>query len=104
MFHTSLSVSDLNRSIAFYRALPGMEPAKQRPDFAKFELAEPALVLSLIPSPVALGGTLNHAGFRLANLFFRRGERVRLSIHDWQAISSGPAAAQFALFPPEEIA
>ncbi|HVY70871.1 MAG TPA: ArsI/CadI family heavy metal resistance metalloenzyme, partial [Verrucomicrobiae bacterium] len=66
-FHTSLNVSDLSRSIAFYRALFGIEPAKQRSDYAKFEVTEPALVLSLIPAPVTLGGTLNHAGIRLAN-------------------------------------
>jgi catechol 2,3-dioxygenase-like lactoylglutathione lyase family enzyme len=66
-FHTSLNVSDLGRSIAFYRALFGIEPAKQRTDYAKFELAEPPLVLSLIPGRVALGGTLNHVGIRLGS-------------------------------------
>jgi catechol 2,3-dioxygenase-like lactoylglutathione lyase family enzyme len=66
-FHASLNVSDLNRSIAFYRVLLGTEPAKTRPDYAKFELAEPPLVLSLIPGRAAAGGHLNHVGLRVRN-------------------------------------
>jgi catechol 2,3-dioxygenase-like lactoylglutathione lyase family enzyme len=62
-FHISLNASDLARSIAFYRALFGTEPAKVREDYAKFELAEPPLVLSLIPGGV--GGNVNHAGLRV---------------------------------------
>jgi catechol 2,3-dioxygenase-like lactoylglutathione lyase family enzyme len=63
-FHISLNVSDLGRSVAFYRSLFGREPAKCRADYAKFELDEPPLVLSLEPGRPG-GGTLNHAGFRL---------------------------------------
>src|ERR1700752_1791542 len=66
-FNASLNVSDLERSIAFYRVLFGVEPAKVRPDYAKFELAEPGLVLSLIPGKPASGGHLNHAGLRVRN-------------------------------------
>lgn len=62
-FHISLNASDLERSIAFYRALFGAEPAKVREDYAKFEIAEPPLVLSLIPGGV--GGNVNHAGLRV---------------------------------------
>src|SRR5262245_56211996 len=62
-FHISLTASDLGRSIAFYRVLCRMEPAKVREDYAKFELAEPPLVLSLIPGGV--GGNVNHAGLRV---------------------------------------
>lgn len=64
-FHISLNASDLDRSIAFYRVLFGTEPAKVREDYAKFELAEPPLVLSLIPG--GIGGNVNHAGLRVRN-------------------------------------
>ena len=66
-FHASLNVSDLDRSIAFYRVLLGAEPAKVRSDYAKFDLAEPPLVLSLIPGRPAAGGNLNHVGLRVRN-------------------------------------
>jgi catechol 2,3-dioxygenase-like lactoylglutathione lyase family enzyme len=64
-FHASLNVSDLDRSIAFYRVLLGAEPAKVRSDYAKFDLAEPPLVLSLIPGRPGAGGNLNHVGLRV---------------------------------------
>ncbi|MBS0208185.1 MAG: VOC family protein [Planctomycetes bacterium] len=66
-FHLSLNVAELARSVAFYRQLLGVEPAKLHDDYAKFELAEPPLVLSLIPHGHAGGGALNHVGIRLAD-------------------------------------
>jgi catechol 2,3-dioxygenase-like lactoylglutathione lyase family enzyme len=66
-FHTSLNVASLARSIPFYRALLGVEPAKVRADYAKFDLAEPPLVLSLVPGQGQPGGALNHAGLRVRN-------------------------------------
>jgi catechol 2,3-dioxygenase-like lactoylglutathione lyase family enzyme len=64
-FHLSLNVSDLARSVAFYRTLFGVEPAKLRHDYAKFEVADPPLVMSLEPTPRGAGGALNHLGFRM---------------------------------------
>ncbi len=63
--HMSLNVTNLDRSVAFYRTLFGMEPAKHHADYAKFELEEPPIVLSLEPTPKSGGGTLNHLGFRM---------------------------------------
>jgi catechol 2,3-dioxygenase-like lactoylglutathione lyase family enzyme len=63
-FHISLNVSDLERSAQFFKALFGTEPAKRRSDYAKFEINDPPLVLSLEPSAPAGRGALNHAGFR----------------------------------------
>src|SRR5262245_53765840 len=64
-FHTSLNVSNLERAVAFYRVLLGTEPAKVRSDYAKFDLSEPPLVLSLIPGQPKAGGHLNHVGLRV---------------------------------------
>lgn len=64
-FHMSLNVRDLDNSVNFYRVLFGVEPAKRRADYAKFEVNDPPLVLSLEPSAHAGGGALNHAGFRM---------------------------------------
>ena len=64
-FHASLNVTDINRSIAFYRVLLDTEPAKVRSDYAKFELAEPPLILSLIPGRSS--GGVNHVGLRVRN-------------------------------------
>jgi catechol 2,3-dioxygenase-like lactoylglutathione lyase family enzyme len=65
-FHLALSVSNLAASVSFYRILFGREPAKQFADYAKFEVDEPPLILSLMPSTPASGaGALNHLGLRL---------------------------------------
>ncbi len=65
-FHLSLNVTDLDRSVRFFRTLFGTEPAKVRSDYAKFEPADPPLVLSLEPArEVGRNGALNHLGFRL---------------------------------------
>ena len=64
-FHLSLNVSDLPRSLAFYTALFGTGPVKVYPEYAKFELADPPLVLSLKPQRAVKGGPLNHLGLRL---------------------------------------
>lgn len=66
-FHASLNVSDIATSVAFYRVLLGVEPAKVKDNYAKFDLAEPPLVLSLIPGRPAANGHLNHAGLRVRN-------------------------------------
>lgn len=64
-FHFSLNVTHLDSAIAFYRVLLGVAPAKCYPDYAKFEMNDPPLVMSLEPTPHAPGGALNHLGFRV---------------------------------------
>jgi G3E family GTPase/catechol 2,3-dioxygenase-like lactoylglutathione lyase family enzyme len=64
-FHLSLNVSDLNRSVAFYRVLFGLDPAKHHADYAKFEVESPPTVFSLIPGRAGGGGSLNHVGLCL---------------------------------------
>ncbi|MBY0525371.1 MAG: VOC family protein [Gemmataceae bacterium] len=66
-FHLSLNVSNLTRSVAFYRVLFGLEPAKVYEDYAKFELVEPPVVFSLVPQASLAGGSLSKIGLRLAN-------------------------------------
>ena len=63
-FHLGLHVSDLDRSVRFYRVLLGVEPTKHLADYARFESERPPLVIALYPSPQPAGGTLNHAGLR----------------------------------------
>jgi len=66
-FHISLNVVNLKRSLDFYRILFGIEPAKCHDDYAKFELADPPVVFSLVPQPALAGGSLSKIGLRLAD-------------------------------------
>jgi catechol 2,3-dioxygenase-like lactoylglutathione lyase family enzyme len=64
--HLALTVSDVERSIPFYRALFGAEPAKVRAGYAKFEVAEPALNFTLNQGERGNGlGAFNHAGIQV---------------------------------------
>ena len=62
--HLSLDVSDLEASIAFYAKLFGTHPMKQRPGYAKFDLAEPALNLALVEH-APTGRNVNHFGVQV---------------------------------------
>jgi catechol 2,3-dioxygenase-like lactoylglutathione lyase family enzyme len=64
-FHVSLNVSDLPRALSFYSALLGAPPVKAYTDYAKYELDEPPVILSLKPHPARIGGPLNHLGLRV---------------------------------------
>jgi catechol 2,3-dioxygenase-like lactoylglutathione lyase family enzyme len=57
----ALNVSDLDAAVEFYSKLFGTEPAKLRPGYANFAVAEPPLKLVLIEGS-GEPGTLNHLG------------------------------------------
>jgi catechol 2,3-dioxygenase-like lactoylglutathione lyase family enzyme len=62
----ALNVSDLDAAVAFYSTLFGAEPAKRRPGYANFAVAEPPLKLVLIEGQ-GQPGTLNHLGVEVAS-------------------------------------
>ena len=62
----ALNVADIDAAVDFYSKLFGAEPAKRRPGYANFAIAEPPLKLVLIENPAGRGegvtGALNHLG------------------------------------------
>lgn len=74
----ALNVEDLDASIAFYSRLFGTEPAKIRPGYANFAVAEPALKLVLIEKPGS-GGSVNHLGVEVADVDRVDAEQTRLA-------------------------
>jgi catechol 2,3-dioxygenase-like lactoylglutathione lyase family enzyme len=66
-FHFGLTVADLDRAVEHYRVLLGAAPVVHSRDFAKFDVDDPPIVLSLAPGAAAPGGALNHVGFRVAD-------------------------------------
>src|SRR5437762_6115541 len=66
--HIALNVSDVNRSVAFYRAMFGADPVKRKPGYAKFSIDEPALNLTLnYAGEISERGALNHLGVEVEN-------------------------------------
>jgi catechol 2,3-dioxygenase-like lactoylglutathione lyase family enzyme len=77
--HLALTVRDVERSIPFYEALFGAEPAKVKPGYAKFEVAEPALNFTLNQGERGADlGALNHAGVQVASTDDVLAARLRL--------------------------
>jgi len=77
--HLALTVSDVDRSLPFYRALLDAEPAKVKPGYAKFEPRDPAIVLALIQGD--RGNTLgafNHGGIKVSTTDEVLATRLRL--------------------------
>jgi len=74
----ALNVDDLEDSIAFYSKLFGTGPAKVRPGYANFAIADPALKLILMENP-GQGGSLNHLGVEVANTDAVDAEQTRLA-------------------------
>jgi catechol 2,3-dioxygenase-like lactoylglutathione lyase family enzyme len=57
----ALNVADIDQAVDFYAKLFGTQPAKRRPGYANFAIAEPPLKLVLIEGN-GTPGTLNHLG------------------------------------------
>src|ERR1700689_5205095 len=74
----ALNVDNLDESIAFYSRLFGTEPAKLKPGYANFAIAEPPLKLILMENPGA-GGSLNHLGVEVADTDAVDAEQTRLA-------------------------
>ena len=74
----ALNVNDIDEAVSFYTALFGTEPAKRRPGYANFAIAEPPLKLVLLENP-GQGGTLNHLGVEVADAGAVDAEQARLA-------------------------
>ncbi|MFQ5558425.1 MAG: ArsI/CadI family heavy metal resistance metalloenzyme [Acidimicrobiales bacterium] len=57
----ALNVDDIDEAVDFYNRLFATEPAKRRPGYANYAIAEPPLKLVLFEKP-GDGGSLNHLG------------------------------------------
>jgi catechol 2,3-dioxygenase-like lactoylglutathione lyase family enzyme len=62
----ALNVDDVDAAVDFYRTLFGTEPAKRRPGYANFAIADPPLKLVLFEAP-GNGGTINHLGVEVSS-------------------------------------
>lgn len=64
--HVALRVTDLPGAIAFYRAMFDAEPVKHKADYAKFDLDNPGLNLTLnVSDQLEQHGSLSHLGIQV---------------------------------------
>lgn len=74
----ALNVEDLDEAITFYTKLFHTEPAKRKPGYANFAVADPPLKLVLLENP-GRGGTLNHLGVEVKSSEDVHAEIARLT-------------------------
>ena len=63
--HISLNVSNIEESIEFYKKMLGTQPFKIKSDYAKFDLANPPLNLTMNQVNFEKGGSLSHLGLQV---------------------------------------
>jgi catechol 2,3-dioxygenase-like lactoylglutathione lyase family enzyme len=64
--HVALNVTDLSKSVDFYQAMFGIAPVKHKADYAKFDLEQPALNLTMnLTNRVESHGALSHLGIQV---------------------------------------
>lgn len=81
----ALDVDDIEVATAFYSKLFGVEPAKTRPGYANFAIADPPLKLVLLENP-GRGGGLNHLGIEVASVDEVDATQTRLAEHGLASI------------------
>lgn len=65
--HIALNVSNVEQSVGFYRKMLGIEPLKLRPGYAKFDVQNPPLNLTLNEGTVRERGALSHLGIQVGS-------------------------------------
>lgn len=64
--HVALNTTNIGDSVAFYQAMFGVAPVKHKADYAKFDLDQPALNLTLnLTDRVEPHGALSHLGIQV---------------------------------------
>lgn len=74
----ALNVDNLDDAIAFYSKLFNADPAKVKPGYANFAIADPPLKLVLLENP-GHGGGINHLGVEVASSEVVHSEIARLT-------------------------
>src|SRR6266481_8573064 len=92
----ALNVSNIDQAVDFYRRLFGAEPAKRRPGYANFAIADPPLKLVLIEG-VGEPGTLNHLGVEVTSSGEVATEAARLRREGFELLHEDGVTCCYAL-------
>jgi catechol 2,3-dioxygenase-like lactoylglutathione lyase family enzyme len=92
----ALNVADIDSAVDFYTKLFGTEPAKRRPGYANFAVAEPPLKLVLIEGH-GDPGSLNHLGVEVPSTDDVTAATARLSADGLATATEDQVSCCFAL-------
>ncbi len=93
-FHVAVYVRSVPEAVEQYRKLLGIEPAKVRHDYAKFELADPPVIFSL--NAGGEPGKLSHLGIRYGDTGEVATELVRVKQTDVPLLQQGETTCCYA--------
>ena len=96
----ALNVNDIDQAVEFYSKLFGTGPAKLRPGYANFAIADPPLKLVLLENP-GQGGSLNHLGIEVPDTGAVDAEQARLAAAGLAI--GGPARYHLLLRPAGQV-
>jgi len=63
--HVSLYVSDINKTVEFYNSFFGVAPNKVKPNYAKYILESPSLIISFVENKARVQENFGHLGFQV---------------------------------------
>src|SRR3954462_7174106 len=92
----ALNVSNLDAAVAFYTKLFAPEPAKLRPGYANFAVADPPLKLVLIEGH-GDPGSLNHLGVQVVSTGDVAAAQVRLAAEGLATATEDDVACCYAV-------
>ena len=93
----ALRVADLEASVAFYAKLFGAEPAKRRPGYANFAIAEPPLKLVLIEGAAGEPTRMDHLGVEVESTGEVTAAAGRLAAEGMVTVAEEDAACCYAV-------
>lgn len=65
--HLALNVRNVEQSVEFYKKMLSIEPSKVRPGYAKFDVQNPPLNLTLNEAAFSERGALSHLGIQVGS-------------------------------------
>ncbi len=93
----ALNVSDLDAAIEHYSTLFGTSPAKIKPGYANFAIAQPPLKLVLIQNDHAEHGSINHLGVEVESRDEVAAEYARVTAAGLAAMVEGETTCCYAV-------
>ena len=66
--HVSIYVSDIQKTVGFYTSFFGTNPVKVKPDYAKYVLENPSLIISFVENKERVKANFGHLGFQVETL------------------------------------
>ena len=66
--HVSLYVNDIQKSVAFYNQFFGQEAVKVKPNYAKYVLESPSLIISFVENKERVQSNFGHLGFQVESI------------------------------------